>query len=210
MAKHLKKKRWKSKAVLTIRWTAGHEGLEGNELADKEAKEVAKGHTSETELLPSYLRKPLLINPSAIKAAHNAKLKKEWQDSWKESERGIALARIDESAPSGRFLKAISNPKLPREEASRITQIRLKHFLLNSYLKRIRKVNSAQCPACGADNENTEHFLLRCPSYAYERWNLARHAEKKRKLLMTKTLLGVKEFVLPLATYIQATGRFKV
>jgi hypothetical protein len=40
-----------------------------------------EGHTLETELLPSYLRKTLLINLLAIKAAHNAKLKKEWQDS---------------------------------------------------------------------------------------------------------------------------------
>jgi hypothetical protein len=172
-------------------------------------KEVAKGHTSETELLPLYLRKMLLINPSAIKAAHNARLKKEWQDSWKESERGIALARINESAPSGRFLETISNPKLPREEASRIAQLRLKHFLLNSYLKRIWKVDNAQCLACGADDKNTKHFLLRCPSYAYKRWNLARLAIKKWKPLTIKALLGDKDFVLLLATYIQATGTFK-
>jgi ribonuclease HI len=34
IAEHIKKKRKRSKASLTIRWTAGHEGLEGNELAD--------------------------------------------------------------------------------------------------------------------------------------------------------------------------------
>jgi hypothetical protein len=210
MAELLKKKRQRSKATLTIHWTAGHEGIEGNKLADKEAKEVAKGHTSEAELLPLYLRKLLMINTSAIKAAHNTKLKKEWQDGWKKSKQGIALARIDESTPSGRFLKAISNPKLPREEASSIAQLRLKHFPLNRYLKRIRKVDNARCPAYGADEENIEHFLLSCPSYAYERWNLARHAEKKHKPLTIKTLLGDKEFVLPLAMYIQATGRLKI
>ncbi len=51
--------------------------------------------------------------------------------------------------------------------------------------------------------------MLRCPNYAYERWNLARLAVKKRKLLTIMTLLGDKDFVLPLAAYIQATGRFK-
>ncbi len=82
IAERLKKKRQRSKTTLTICWTAGHEGLEGNEMADKEAKEAVKGHTLETKLLPSYLRKPLLINPSAIKAAHTTMLKKEWQDGW--------------------------------------------------------------------------------------------------------------------------------
>ena len=210
IAERLKKKRQRSKATLTIRWTAGHEGLEGNELADEEAKEAAKGHTLETKLLPSYLRKPLLINPSAIKAAHNTMLKKEWQVGWRESERGRALARIDDTAPSSIFLKAISNPKLPREEASSIAQLRLRHIPLNRYLKQICKVDSARCPACGENEEDIEHFLLRCPNYAYERWNLARLAVKKRKPLTTEIILGDKDFVIPLATYIQATGRFKL
>jgi ribonuclease HI len=77
IAIQIKKKRKKNNHMLTIRWTAGHEGLEGNELADREAKEAAKGSSSDTKQLPSYLRRPLLINPAALKMAHNAKLKKE-------------------------------------------------------------------------------------------------------------------------------------
>jgi ribonuclease HI len=65
--------------MITICWTAGHEGIEGNELADIEAKEVAKGRSLDTKHLPHYLRKPILINPTAAKAAHNAALKNEWQ-----------------------------------------------------------------------------------------------------------------------------------
>ena len=76
--KKKKKKGDKSKEALTIRWTAGHEGIEGNELADREAKEAAKGHTSDTKQLPCYLRKPILINLSAVKKAHNESLVKEW------------------------------------------------------------------------------------------------------------------------------------
>jgi len=86
----------------------------------------------------------------------------------------------------------------------------LKHIPLNDYLKRIWKVDSARCPACGADEENITHFLLNCPNYAYKRWNLARLAVKKRNPLTIKSLLGDKDYVLPLATYIQATGRFNI
>jgi ribonuclease HI len=208
LAKGGRKGKKKRKAVITIRWTAGHEGIEGNELADIEAKEAAKGCTSDTKHLPPYLRKPLLINPTAAKAAHNAALKSEWQNEWRNSKRGKAVAEIDESTPSSKFLKTISNPKLSRLEASRIAQIRLTHFPLNGYLKRIRKVDSARCPACGIDEETTEHFLLNCPSYAHERWTLIQLARKKHEALTLKALLGDPQFTLPLVAYIHATGRF--
>jgi len=204
----MKKKSRKSGHKLTIRWTAGHEGLEGNELADREAKEAVKETTSDTKQLPPYLRKPLLINPAALKVAHNTKLKTEWKEDWKKSERGQAAALIDESTPSSKFLKSISNPKLLRQAVSRISQLRLKHIPLNRYLKQICRVNSTSCPACGEDTESTEHFLLRCPNYMHERWSLTRHAGKKHKPLTVKTLLGDPELVLPLAAYIQAIGRF--
>src|SRR6266851_5700150 len=80
-----KKKGGKGKDMLTIRWMAGHEGIEGNELADREAKKVAKGHTSDIRLLPHYLRKPILINSSAVKKAYNKSLTKEWQEDWRNS-----------------------------------------------------------------------------------------------------------------------------
>ena len=101
---------------------------------NREAKEAASGRNSDTKLLPSYLRKPLPINPTALKTTHIARLKKEWLDEWKKSERGIATARIDESTPSSKFLKSISNPKLSREAASRVAQLRLTHIPLNGYL----------------------------------------------------------------------------
>ena len=110
---------------------------------------------------------------------------------------------------STQFLKAISNPKLSRDMASKIAQLRLTHIPLNSYLKRIRRVDSARCPACGADEENITHYLLNCPSYAHERWALAQHARKERKAITVKVLLGDPKFILPLAAYIQAMGRFK-
>jgi hypothetical protein len=71
--------------TLTIRWTAGHEGIEGNELADREAKEAAKGCTSDTKLLLRYLRKPVLTNSSAVKKVHNESLTKEWREEWRNS-----------------------------------------------------------------------------------------------------------------------------
>ncbi len=118
------------------------------------------------------------------------------------------MTRIDDTTPSSKFLKSISNCKLSRAMSSRIVQLRLSHVPLNGYLKRIHKVDSARCPTCGEDEENTKHFLLRCPSYMHKRWTLIQHARKTCKALTLKILLGDPQFMLPLAAYIQATGRF--
>jgi ribonuclease HI len=88
IASKISKERKKSSKInytLTIRWTAGQEGIKGNELADREAKEAAKGHTSDTKLLPHYLRKPVLTNSSTVKKVHNESLVKEWQEVWRNS-----------------------------------------------------------------------------------------------------------------------------
>ncbi len=92
-----KKKSRNNKTPITIHWTAGHKGLEGNKLVDREAKEAALGHTLDTKQIPCYLRKPIPINPSAVKKAHNEEVKNEWKDTWRSTERGKAVARIDES-----------------------------------------------------------------------------------------------------------------
>jgi ribonuclease HI len=157
-----RKKGGKNKHALTIRWTAGHEGIEGNELVDREAKEAAKGCTSDMKLLPCYLRKPVLTNSSTVKKAHNKSLTKEWQEEWRNLKQGKALTLFDESTPSSKFLKSLSNPKLSRAAASAVVQLRLTHFLLNGYLKRIGRMDNTRCPACRVDEEDITHFLLRC------------------------------------------------
>src|SRR5207302_176686 len=107
-----KKKKKKSKYALTLRWMAGHEGIEGNETVDREAKKAAEGFTSDKSLLPPYLKKLLLTNPSAIKRAHNDTLQTEWIDTWRRSERGRKMFKINNTTPSKKFLAAISTPEI--------------------------------------------------------------------------------------------------
>ena len=111
--------------------------------------------------------------------------------------------------PSNKFLKAISQEDIDRNAASRIAQFRLTHTPTNQYLKRIGKVDSARCLACGDERETIEHLLLRCPVYAHERWKLEQQATKLKKPLTMETLMGTSDMVKPLANYIDATGRFK-
>ncbi|KAI0286514.1 hypothetical protein BC826DRAFT_900606, partial [Russula brevipes] len=92
---------------LTIRWVAGHEGLEGNELADQEAKAAARGMQSVKKLLPPYLRRKLKINPNAAKQSVATKLNAKHKATWRTSERGSKMAKIDASTPSRKFIDSI-------------------------------------------------------------------------------------------------------
>ena len=198
----------KTKYALTIRWTAGHKGIKGNEAVDREAKKAAEGSTSDLTSLPSYLRKPLLTNPSAVKKAHNDRLKHKWTSTWRNSNKGRKMHQIDNTTPSNKFLKAISTTNITRSTASLISQLRLTHVPLNSYLKRFKRADSARCPACGADEETIEHYLLFCPAYAHERWALVRQVKKQRKTISIESLLGDPNLANPLGNFINASQRF--
>jgi ribonuclease HI len=60
---------------LQIRWTLGHEGIMGNEQADKEAKKAIMEGSSDCSELPQFLKKTLPQSKSAAKWMYGEKLK---------------------------------------------------------------------------------------------------------------------------------------
>jgi len=150
----------------------------------------------------------VLTNPSAVKQAHKEKLKRVWAKQWRGSERGKRTKQLDDSAPSNKFLKPISHKDVGRKTASTISQLRIAHVPLNTYLYKIGKIPSSRCPACNNPKEDPAHFLLACPAYAHERWALSRSLRKLKKALTLKSLLGDPTCAAPLAKFIKATHRF--
>ena len=209
VANRMQKRRRKGRYKLTIHWMAGHKGIKGNKDADHKAKKAVEGLTSDKQTLPPYLRKPLLINPTAVKRDHHEDLKKRWKRDWLATARGQKAAHINGTTPSKKFLKTVSQTEFSCVNASQIAQLRLGHAPVNKYLKRMRQVDSARCPACRDDEETPEHFLLHCLSYAHKRWALAQQASKLLKALTMEILLGEPEMARTLAKYIRATNRFR-
>jgi len=209
IANQIEKRRQKGNYKLTIRWTARHEGIEGNKKVDQEAKRAARGKTSDKKTLLFYLRKPMLINPAAVKRAHHVGLMKKWKKNWKDTNKGQRTVCLDRLTPSRKFLTTISHKELSCADASRIVQFRLGHVPINQYLKCIRRVDSARCPAYGDGEETVEHFMLRCPTYAHKRWALAQQAKKICKPMAIETLLGIPEMARAVLKFIRATSRFR-
>ena len=162
-----------SRCKLTFRWSAGHVGIKGNETADKEAKSAAEGVSSDKRDLPAYLRKPVKHSLSAVRQAHNEKLKKKWTNTWTFSPRYRKARYQDLLTPaSQKFLKYICSQEISRTASSKIFQLHVGHVPLNQYLFRFKRVDSPRCPTCGHPEETVEHFLVYCPKYAHERWPL--------------------------------------
>ena len=207
IAKQLKESRGSRNFRLTFRWSAGHVGIPGNEEADIAAKAAADGDSSDRKDLPPCLRKEIGHSLSATRQALNEKLKSRWTANWAKSPRYLRMRFKDLLTPhSQKYLKYISNGKISRKTASAIFQLRVGHAPLNEYLHRFKKVDSAQCPACGHPKETPEHYLLQCPSYAHERWPIIRQTGGRPPKITQ--LLSNPKLLAPLANYMEATGRF--
>ena len=194
------------KYALTIRWTAGHSGIRGNEEVDAEAKKAAEGHTFAAANLPKIRKKTLKKSKSVGRQRQQETIKEKWRKEWASSPRYERLKHIDPSLPSRKFVELISNKKVHRETASKIYQIRSGHVPLNAYLHKFKIKENAQCPACGAPNETPQHFVMECPAYKYERWKL--RPKKGKPELKYGDLLSNEEKTVELAHYILDTKRF--
>jgi hypothetical protein len=160
------RKRFK-RVRLTVRWVLGHEGVQGNEEADRMAKRaIAQGSSIESRL-PRCLRKKIPVNRQAVAQRIHASLKKRATRIWNASPRAERLRKIDKSLPSDSYLKLIAG--LPRNRAAMLTQLRTGHIPLQAYLHRIQVTDSATCPGCKRERETVMHFLMQCPSWAAQR-----------------------------------------
>ncbi|KAG2361320.1 hypothetical protein BDR07DRAFT_1202762, partial [Suillus spraguei] len=71
-----------------VHWISGHDRVEGNEKADKEAKKTARNHreNSPTHKLPPFLCKGVLPSSlSALKQAQCQESTKRWNQFWLKS-----------------------------------------------------------------------------------------------------------------------------
>ena len=82
IASKLHKHRGNNRFRLTFRWTARHVGINGNEEADKLAKDTADGRSLAKEALSVCLCNKIGYSLTAVQQAHNEKLKHRWAASW--------------------------------------------------------------------------------------------------------------------------------
>lgn len=180
--------------------------MQGNEAADEEAKKAITEGASGLSEHPKWLRKPLPSNLSAAKQECKRLAKEEARELWSNSKRFNRMSKIDETMPSGRYLKLTD--KLPRRDAALLIQLRTGHIGLNGHLNRINRADSPWCPHCGERNfENLTHILYICPKYREARREWERSLQEKTKDL--KEVLGSEEGIAETLKFLRKTGRLR-
>ncbi|TFY56014.1 hypothetical protein EVJ58_g7895 [Rhodofomes roseus] len=188
-----------------MRWVPGHKGIEGNELADQEAKKAARGDSSPVEDLPGWLRAKLPISLSRLRQTLNATITTRAHEEWKDSPRAVKMDRIDEDMPSKKYCKIAYS--LPRRHASLLIQLRTEHVPLRRHLHRMQLVDSPNCQHCDRGvREMVFHYLLECPGYRNARARLEREIGPAAKSI--RHLLNSTETVRALFRFVHDTGRF--
>lgn len=190
---------------ITFRWISSHSGVEGNETADRLAKEAAAGKTSPIAQLPGALARPLPKSVTALRGEHRKDIAKEWTRILDRSPRRDKLRAIDPSFHPAKFHKLVGDMR--RGHSSLVNQFRSGHVALNFYLHRVRRREDPHCDHCPTTRESIRHYLFECPEYrASRRLALDPLGRLARDLPF---LLSTKVGTAALQRYVASTERFK-
>jgi hypothetical protein len=183
-------------------WVPGHMGVDGNKVADREAKEAAKGPLSALQRPRKALSQLLPKSVAAIKAAVKKDSTRRWIKRWKASQRAKLASKYDNRPPDTHVLRIYKD--LSRQEASILTQLRTGHIGLNAFRYRIGQVDSPNCTHCNVP-ETVTHYLLTCRRFIDQRHTLKNTLKRKLSLI---NLIGHKPPTTQLLEFINATSRF--
>ncbi|KAF8803400.1 hypothetical protein BYT27DRAFT_7109773 [Phlegmacium glaucopus] len=194
---------------ITFRWTPGHEGIEGNKRADKEAKKAITDSQGQLNNPPKILHKELPHSKSALGQSFHATLKLLYltllaQEVWTESPRYERAKLTLPAASSNKYL--LLTCTLSRKHTSILTQLRTAHIPLAKHLHCMGKAESPLCPTCHEHDKTVIHFILLCPAFVAP-WRVMQTSLGPIAHDLSK-ILNLPTALKPLFRYIEDTKRF--
>lgn len=137
-----------------LRWIPAHQGVIGNEVVDRHAKEAAQEPKG-----PQNPHNRNIRLAAAAKRRIRGEAKIEWEKSWTVERTSRPTKQLVE-VPTRKTLEYWSG--LRKATASILMQLRTGRIGLGAYLNRINRRESARYD-CDLGNQTVNHVLLECP-----------------------------------------------
>ena len=187
-----------------IQRSPGHANIQGNEIADRLAKEAAKEAEEMTDVAG-------IATQSDVRSAARESVEIKWQRRWEVSEKRRNLYMYRPTLKLGK----IEFCGLRTQRA--LLQLQSGYCKLKEYQHKVGIVDSPPCE-CGAIGD-IQHFLFECPNYSMQRETFKQSVllicgirNIDTELLFSVTEEDLKEFhpliLNQLDTYIDETKRF--
>jgi ribonuclease HI len=141
---------------IELEWTPGHAEVQGNEIADRLAKEAAKEAQEQDTAVQTMVTKQDIIT-----ASRNS-ISEKWQHQWENSDRGRSYFKYHPNISEKCRKDFPSKPVF-----AIITGLRSGFIPLNHYKHLTNQIDSPNC-LCG-ESETVHHYLLQCANYEEER-----------------------------------------
>ncbi|KAJ6436234.1 reverse transcriptase [Purpureocillium lavendulum] len=148
---------------IEIRWIPAHTGVQGNEDADRAAKEATgwrvRGPAGPRAQMPAEL----YTLRSTLKTWAHREANKTWTTQWAAEKRGRTTFRYTPK-PTKRVLRL--HDGMNKRQSALLVQMRTEKIGLNDFLfnRRVPDATDASCP-CREGRQTVSHVLLRCRKY---------------------------------------------
>ncbi|EED14559.1 hypothetical protein TSTA_040390 [Talaromyces stipitatus ATCC 10500] len=182
-----------------IRWIPGHEGVPGNETADRAAKRAAFVGARH-QVVPRDIKNWTMLAAAAKRRVCQS-AKNAWERSWDKQKAGKPTKKLV-TKPSWQTLAYWNY--LRKATSSILIQLRTERVGLAHYLWRINRHDRLYCE-CGLSGHTVRHILMECPIYIDE-WNLMWSRIKGfRRTTDLQALLTEKAAAVAVAQFIMDT-----